>query len=226
MSTNKNQEILKELGINPGQANEFDGVSSADLLSEQTRLDVALKQLELQDRLETMASKKRKIDEKKREFDAKNREILNELGRRAARQRGCSHRKGGTTMAGQRDPLPPQGGDSDKFALIKFRLPNGDWWVTCQRCNAEWFPEDRYTGRPETVIGGISHSQVLMFPTDNSSGESSQFRFEDNRTPAEIERDRWHPPVDENGKEVPDIRALPPGAGSGRLQPPPAVKTR
>ncbi len=221
----QNDSILKELGINPGQANEFDGKSSKELLNQQTQLDVELKKLELQDRLETMASKKRKFDEKKREYEAKNRQLLDELGRRAARQRGCSHRKGGTTQAGSRDPLPAQGGDAEKFALIKFRLPNGDWWVNCQRCGAEWFPQDSFTGRPETIIGGISHSQVLMLPTDNTSGESSQFGLEDNRSSSEIERDRWHPPVDENGNEVRDIRALPPGAGSGRLQPPAAVRT-
>ena len=228
MSSQKDKDnqaaILKELGIAPGQSNEFENVSSADLLAEQTRLDVELKKLELQDRLETMAAKKRKFEEKKREFDAQNKAITDELGRRAARQRGCSHRKGGTAMAGSRDPLPVGGGDADVYALIKFKLPNGDWWVSCQRCNAEWYPEDQFTGRPQTVIGGISHEQVLMFKTDNTSGESSQFRLEDNRTSGQIERDRWHPPVDEDGKEVPDIRALPPNAGK-KLQPPSPVRT-
>jgi hypothetical protein len=219
----KEQEVfLKELGITPGQS-EFENVSTQDLLAEQTRLDVELKKLELQDRIETMASKKRKYEEKKREFDAKNQAVAAELGRRATRQRGCSHRKGGTTVAGSRDPLPMGGGDSDTYALVKFKLPNGDWWVTCQRCGAEWFPEDRFTGRPETVIGGISHSQVLMFKTDNTSGGASQFVLQDDRTPEQIERDRWHPPVDENGKEVPDFLALPLNHGQ-KLQPPPAVR--
>jgi hypothetical protein len=133
----------------------------------------------LADRIETMATKKRKYEDKKREFDAKNQAIAAELGRCATRMRGCSHRKGGTTVAGSRDPLPMGGGDSDVYALIKFRLPNRDWWVNCQRCGAEWLPEDRFTGKPETVIGGISHSQVLMFKTDNTSGGASQFVLQD-----------------------------------------------
>jgi len=221
--SNPNDGLLKELGISASPDDAFENVSTEDLAKEQMRIDNELKKLELQDRLETMAAKKRKLEEKKREFDARNQAIRDELGRRAARQRMCGHRKGGTTRAGQRDPLPPEGGDADVYALIKFQLPTGDWMVICQRCGAEWFPADPWTGKPETVIGGISHSEILMYKTDNTAGGASQFKFEDNRTPAEVERDRWKPPRDENGNEVPDIRALPPNAGRA-LHPPPAVR--
>lgn len=227
MSDNKERDtLLKELGIE-SKSNEFEGLSSKELAAEQQRLDVELKKLELADRLETMAAKKRKNDVRRQELLAKNKSLQDEMARNNARQRGCSHRKGGTTVAGTRDPLPTQGGDSDRYALIKFQLPNGDWWVQCQRCAAEWLPEDAITGRPETVIGGISHSQVLMFPTDNTAGGASQFVIEDHRTPEQKEMDRWKPPVDENGKEVVDVRALPPGVGldgtKTKLRPPAPV---
>jgi hypothetical protein len=228
MSTNKDKNeldktLLKELGIDPEKPNEFEGKSTKDLEEENRRLDVALKQLELEDRVQTMAAKKKARDAKRAEYLAKTDEILKELARRAGRQRQCSHRKGGTSVRGQSMPLPYEGGDADTYALIKHQLPGGEWWILCQRCGAEWFPEDKFTGRPATVIGGFSWKDAMLARTDNAMSKSAVFVFEDNRSAEQKAADRWKPPVDENGNLVPDILALPPGQ-AGVLQPSAPVK--
>jgi len=219
-TTERDKELFAELGIKPGQPNEFDGKSDSDLAEEQRRLDVALKQLELTDRLETMATKKRVKDQKRAEYQAKSREILTELARRAAQQRGCSHRKGGTARSGSAKALPIEGGDSDMYAIIKHKMPTGQWWCLCARCGAEWWPKDKYTGRPATIIGDFTYEMALAARSDNTPSGSVVFQFEDFRTPEQVEADQWKPPVDEAGKPARDIYANPPNKdGSGVLQP-------
>lgn len=218
----KEQDVyLRELGINSEATNEFDGKPTADLVEEQRRLDVEIKRLELDEKIEAMAGRKRKKEQKLSEFNMKNRQIAAELGRRASSQRICQHRKGGVTIPGTANPLPPEGGDSDMFSIIKHQMPGGEWVIFCSRCGAEWWPANKFTGQPETVIGGYSWRYMLAARTDNASSKSAVFNFEDRRTEADIEKDRWHPPVDDNGKEVPDTRALP---IHGENEPPPAVR--
>jgi len=216
MSTNKqNQtEILKELGI--GTTSEFDGLSANELTAEEKRLDVQLKKLELSERLEKSEEKRRKIQENKTRFEAAMRRIQMDLARIYARQRGCSHRKGG--LAG-REGLPVEGGNDDNYALLKHQLPSGDWLVTCQRCAAEWLPEDRFSGRPATVIGGFTYRDALMARTDNSPSKSAIFRLEDHRSPEQVEAEKWQPPRNEQGELIKDERALVPNS-DGPLQPP------
>lgn len=221
---NEQESLLKELGIRTTPS-EFDSASVPELQAENLRLENEIKKLELAEKIENLAARKRKLAQKKSEFDAKNREILMELRRRAARMVGCSHRKGGTAVAGQRNPLPEGGGDADVFALLKHQLPTGDWLVTCQRCGAEWMPADRFTGKPATVIGGFTYKDALLARTDNSPSKSAVFKLEDHRTDAEIEADKWHPPVDEHGNPVKDIYAQPPN-NDGPLQPPGAISRR
>ena len=221
--TNKNQtdaEVLKELGV--GQTSEFDGLSASELTAEEKRLDVHLKKLELAERLEKSEEKKRKIRDNKERFEASMKRIAIDLARIAARQRGCSHRKGGLAS---REGLPVEGGNDDNYALLKHQLPSGDWMVTCQRCAAEWFPEDRFTGRPATVIGGFTYRDALMARTDNSPSKSSQFRFEDHRSHEEIEADKWLPPRNESGQPVQNEIAIPLN-NDGKLQPPAPVMRR
>lgn len=213
-------EVLKELGV--GQPSEFDGLSADELTREEKLLDVKLKKLEIAERLEKSEAKKQKIRENKERFEASMRRIAIDLARIASRQRGCSHRKGGVAS---REGLPVQGGNDDNYALLKHQLPSGDWMVTCQRCAAEWFPEDRFTGRPATVIGGFTYRDALMARTDNSPSKSSQFRFEDHRSPAQIEADKWEPPRDESGQPVKDEIAIPLNS-DGQLQPPAPVMRR
>ncbi len=223
MSTNKqNQtEILKELGVG-AEPSEFDGLSASELTAEEKRLDVQLKKLELAERFEKSEAKREKIRENKARFEAAMQRIAMDLARIAARQRGCSHRKGG--LAG-REGLPVEGGNDENFALLKHQLPSGDWLVTCQRCAAEWTPEDRFTGKPATTIGGFSYRDALMARTDNTPSKSAVFQFEDHRTPEQKAADAWQPPRNEAGELVVDKRALPLG-GDGPLQPPGPVSRR
>jgi hypothetical protein len=223
-TTERDKELFAELGIKPGEPNEFDGKTNEDLAEEQRRLDIALKQLELSDRLETAAKKKRDRDAKRTEYAAKNKALLEEIARRAAQMRGCSHRKGG---AGSSKGLPPEGGDSDMFALLKHQMPSGFWEVWCQRCGAHWEPADPFTGRPATVIGDMTYKDAVLARTDNHPSKSAVFKFEDNRTPDQIEADRWKPARNEDGSLAKDPYANPPIKEGGVLQPSaPAARTR
>src|SRR5580693_3551772 len=154
----ENDAILKELGLD--KASEFDGKSDAELSAESKRLDVALKQLELEDRLEQAQTKKRKKQENRDRFEAAMKAITEELRRRKIRHTGCSHRKGGV---GNREyGLPFEGGDSDTFAFIKHLLPDKTWFVLCQRCGAEFRDQNRITGEPATKIGDWTFEMALM----------------------------------------------------------------
>lgn len=194
----KDQVFLKELGIN--QPSEFDGKSDAELTAKSKWLDVKLKELELDNRLEEAATKKRKKDEKRLQFEAAMKALTEELRRRKIRQTGCSHRKGG--IGNRVEGLPAAGGDSDVFAFIKHRLPDGTWFCLCQRCGAEFRDENKITGEPATKIGDWTFEMALTSRTDNQESHSSQFVITDNRTPSQIAADAWHPPRDEQGELI------------------------
>lgn len=209
MSTNQtNQDdFLKSIGITP--TNAFEGMSEAELKAANVRMEAEIKRLELEEKSEQLQDRKRKKQAKREEFEAKNRELLNQLARIAAKQRNCTHRKGGMGQGvGHPEPISP--GDSDVYAVIKHQLPNGDWLVMCQRCGAEWMPQDKWSGRPASVIGGITYKEALQFRTDNTPSKSCVFNFNDSRTDEQVEKDRYKPPVDDAGNPVKDMRALPP----------------
>jgi hypothetical protein len=194
-------DVLKELGV----TNEFDSVSTQDLTAEEKRLDVELKRLELEERREAQQKRYAKKATQKAELEAKMRAIALELARRETIQRGCNHKKGGV---GKEAVIHGQGTD-ENYSLLKHQLPTGDWFIQCQRCGGEWYPEDRFTGRPATVIGGFTYRDALMARTDNSPSKSSVFKFTDTRTPEQIEADAWQPPRNEKGEVIKDTRALP-----------------
>jgi len=202
--SDKDNNVLKELGIAPERQSEFDSKTVAELSQEERELDVKLKRLELQERLEKSEAKQAKIAEKKREFEAKMKAISYDLARKRAMQRGCSHRKGGQIQAGSKGQLPLEGGDSDMFAVIKHQLPSGDWMIQCQRCGAEWLPADRFTGRPASIIGGITYRQALAFRSDNTPSKSCVFNFRDLRSPEQKEADAWKQPRNDKGELIED----------------------
>ena len=194
-------DILKDLGV----SSEFDNVTTEDLTAEQKRLDIELKKLELEERLETQTKRKNKRLELKREFDAKMRAIAVALAQREMAQRRCNHKKGGL---GVEAVINGQGTD-ENYALLKHQLSDKTWFVQCQRCGAEWRPANRFTGESETVIGGFTYRDALKARTDNSPSKSCVFDLVDNRTPEQIAADRWQPPRDEQGNEIKSTKALP-----------------
>jgi hypothetical protein len=224
--SDKDTNILKELGINPqevakrqAQSSEFDSKSLSDLSQEEKELDVKLKRLELQERREKSEERVRKVTEKKREFQAKMKALAEELARRTAQQRGCSHRKGGTIQAGSHGKLPLEGGDADVYAVLKHQLPTGQWMIQCQRCAAEWYAADPFTGKPATVIGGITYKQALAFRTDNAPSKSCVFRYQDFRSDEQKEEESWKPARNERGEIVEDFLAKPTEEADGPSRP-------
>jgi hypothetical protein len=210
-------DILKDLGVTPS---EFDGVSTADLSAEENRLKVQIARLELEEKSEAQQKRKSKKATQKQIAEAQLEATRRQLAQMEARQRGCSHRKGG--LGNSREGLPVEGGDADVYALLKHQLPNGDWLITCQRCCAEWRPADKFTGRPETIIAGFSWKDAFMARTDNSPSKSAVFRFEDHRTPDQVEAEAWRPPRNEKGEIIKDTLALPLSAEFS--EPPTAVR--
>jgi hypothetical protein len=96
----------------------------------------------------------------------------NFLAKREAQQNRCNHRKGGR---GAGDVVSGHG-NAAEYAVIKHRLPNGKFFVLCQRCGKEWHPGH--------VVGGIvlavetpGYAEALNFPTDNTASGSSTFNF-------------------------------------------------
>jgi hypothetical protein len=81
--------------------------------------------------------------------------------------------------------------------------------VQCQRCAAEWYAADPFTGRPATVIGGISYKEALNFRTDNTSSRSCVFKYEDFRSDEQKEEEAWKPARNARGEIVADILAKP-----------------
>jgi hypothetical protein len=82
--SDKDTNILKELGIDPKRQSEFESKSISELSQEEKELDVKLKRLELEERREKSEERLRKVTEKKREFQAKMKALAEELARRTA----------------------------------------------------------------------------------------------------------------------------------------------
>lgn len=105
----------------------------------------------------------------------------------------CSHRKGG--MANARDMhVLTQGGDDNKYAVIKHQMINGDIWIRCQRCGRTWnppveinfyfdaqgfsvAPKDGTFDKIRFDRAEYEYRQAISFLTNNSMSSSVQCRF-------------------------------------------------
>ncbi len=77
----------------------------------------------------------------------------------------CNHRKGGRIKLDENtlDPDWWAKGTDAMYAVVKHRLPGGDWIVKCLRCMCEWLHDTP------------GYAEALKYPTDNVSSSGVLF---------------------------------------------------
>lgn len=140
-------------------------------------LELEQKQLQLEimrDQVAAIKSKKAAIAEQNRIKIMSTQQFL---AQRKATQEHCNHRKGGANA----QAVIQGEGDSDKYAVVKHKLPNNRWWVICQRCLKEWHPANPWNiegGELQPLPATPGWEEAIRFNTDNTPSESSIFQFE------------------------------------------------
>jgi len=152
--------------------------TNAQVAEEYAALELEEKRLDLEIKRETVAKIRAQRAAKLDEARAKLLATRQFLAQREANQANCNHRKGGI---GAEAVMRGQGTDA-MYAVIKHKLPNGRYFVLCQRCGKEWHPGFPLLGEKETA----GYREALNFATDNSPSGSSTFIFE--RTESLVER--------------------------------------
>jgi hypothetical protein len=144
--------------------------TNVEVSNELAALELEEKQLDLEIKRETVAKIRAQRNAKLDEARAKMIATKQFLAQREANQANCNHRKGGI---GAEAVMRGQGTDA-MYAVIKHKLPNGRYFVLCQRCGKEWHPGFPLLGEKETA----GYREALNFATDNSPSGSSTFIFE------------------------------------------------
>lgn len=165
--------------------------TNTQLQDEIAALDLEAKKIEIEYRKQEMAWRAKdmvvkedaiaKIEAKRNAAletaRAKRIATLQFIANREANQKRCNHRKGGR---GPEAIMRGMGSDPE-YAIIKHRLPHGEYMGLCQRCGKEWMPANKWNTengvlRPTPATEGWEWA--MNANTDNSSSASSDFRFE------------------------------------------------
>ncbi len=144
--------------------------TNAQVVSELAELEIEEKRLDLEIKREQVAKIRAQRSAKLDEARAKLMATKQFLAQREANQANCNHRKGGI---GAEAVMRGQGTDA-MYAVIKHKLPNGRYFILCQRCGKEWHPAEPLFGVKATP----GYDEALRFPSDNSPSGSSTFLFE------------------------------------------------
>ncbi|HEX3682208.1 MAG TPA: hypothetical protein VHU83_06665 [Bryobacteraceae bacterium] len=134
---------------------------SEELRLERERLELEREHLELEElreRVNVLKSRKAiqqqahaQVERDLRDFDAQQK----------ARQRTCTHMKGGLDVQG----VKGNGTDSANYSIIKHRMPHGKIMLLCTRCQLMKMP------------GDPGYDEMFRLPTKNTMSESAQFTF-------------------------------------------------
>lgn len=174
------------------------GKSDSEVKLELAKLEIEMKKQELE--LKQQEIEDMKLDREYKKFDRVVREeeariiqgrrvaqleanhdkmesLLTFMRNREAQQNHCNHRKGGIDA----QSLIYGEGTSDKYAVIKHGLPNGNFFVICSRCGKEWHPARPYNvegGRLRPLPATPGWAEAVAYPTDNTASASSRFVYE------------------------------------------------
>lgn len=162
-------EVEKNLSLDEF-SQSLESKTNVEVTNELAALELEEKKLDLEIKRETVAKIRAQRTAKLDEARAKMLATKQFLAQRAANQDNCNHRKGGI---GADAVMRGQGTDA-MYAVIKHKLPNGRYFVLCQRCGKEWHPGFPLLSEVETK----GYKEALNFPTDNSPSGSSTFIFE------------------------------------------------
>lgn len=104
-------------------------------------IDIQLKQLQLeeaklrmQDTRENIQAREDKRRMREQQCRTQAKQLQDEENMRRTRVLDCPHKKGGTDLAGFRR------GTNEKFSVIRFQWPNGDYLNQCTRCGNRVLP--------------------------------------------------------------------------------------
>ena len=97
------------------------------------------RELNLEDLRSRLGDRETKAKQRKQDREQQGRTFAQQRAAQEAKQKVCTHRKGGVIM--QRDmSVLSTGGNSNQYAVIKHQMINGDMWVLCLRCGKIWVP--------------------------------------------------------------------------------------
>jgi len=152
------------------------------------------RELNLEDLRGRLGDRETKAKQRKQDREQQGRTFAQQRAAQEAKQKVCTHRKGGVIM--QRDmSVLSTGGNSNQYAVIKHQMINGDMWVLCLRCGKIWVPpvKDNFyfkEGRARNVApkdGKFSQEKfdkatqeyrdAVQFPTGNSPSASVPCKF-------------------------------------------------
>lgn len=165
--SNQNEFDLENIPVADGS---IESKTNAELAAELQALELEEKKLDLEIKRETVAKIKSQRAAKLEEARAKLIATRQFLAQREANQNACNHRKGGI---GADAVMRGQGTDA-MYAVIKHKLPDGRYFILCQRCGKEWHPGNVKLGMIETP----GYQEAIRYNTNNTASGSSSFLFE------------------------------------------------
>jgi hypothetical protein len=137
---------------------------------------------ELQDLEERLAEREMKRENKRQRSVINGNTLRSIKSGKEAHQSLCNHRKGGNGA----DGIISGQGDDPQYSVLKHRMPNGDVWVRCLRCQKWWKPpvkslfivKDKFDEAGFTAAQR-EYTEAVAFQTRNQTSGSIQFRFSD-----------------------------------------------
>jgi hypothetical protein len=175
-----------------------DQLADVELKIKQAELEeIQLRKQEREYSVQDLRSRveERKVKELQKTEDraAQGRTFAQQKATDDARQRACTHKKGGVVTPRDMRVLST-GGNGQQYAVIKHQMINGDIWVRCLRCGKTWNPplkEKFYFDKHNKVVpkqlgvfdperfkkAAEEYQRATQFETNNTMSGSVQVRF-------------------------------------------------
>ena len=151
------------------------------------------RELNLEDLRGRLGDRENKTKQRKLNRESQARSLAQERASDDAKQKACTHKKGGVVSARDLHVLHT-GGNGSQYAVIKHIMINGDMWVRCLRCAKTWLPpvKDNFylnaKGKVVAVKDGVFSSErfeqaqreylkAMQFETNNSPSASVVCKF-------------------------------------------------
>lgn len=188
MSDTQKEEVKKPLS----RAEQLD-IEIKEAQLEEAKLSAQEKKFSVQDLKQRLGEREVKELQKKQDREAQGRTFAQQKATDDARQRACTHKKGGVVQPRDMRVLST-GGNGQQFAVIKHQMMNGDIWIRCLRCGKTWKPpvkENFYfseAGKQVPAHMGVFNREKFVkavedyqkardFETNNTMSGSVQVRF-------------------------------------------------
>ena len=168
-------------------------VSIAKAQLEDLELSKRERNLSIKEKTGTIDKRENTLLQQQMDRESSGRTFAQQKATDDARQKACTHKKGGVVSARNMSVLST-GGNSMQYAVIKHQMINGDMWVRCLRCGKTWLPpvKDNFyfneKGKNVAPKDGtfdpvkfdavdLEYRRAVNFETNNSPSGSVQCRF-------------------------------------------------